>query len=85
MLPSGAHPTWSEEMNEEQRLTIEKWRRRQIYCVAIGNLAAIIALMGIALGSFILLGIGAVAFLGCLLGIFVGGYCASQAARSSSS
>ncbi|MHC2069165.1 hypothetical protein ACYFX5_16965 [Bremerella sp. T1] len=72
-------------MNDEQRAAIERWRKRQIYCVAAGNLAAIMFLMGIALGSRILLGIGAVVFLGCLGGIFVGGFFASQAAKSSSS
>ena len=71
-------------MNEQQRNTIDKWRRRQIYCVAIGNLAAIVLLLGFALGSYWLLGIGVVAFLLCLLGVFVGGYFTSQAARSSS-
>lgn len=72
-------------MNDEQRAAIEKWRKRQIYCVAIGNLAAIIFLLGIALGSNIILGIGCVAFLVCLGGILVGGYFASRVANSSSS
>lgn len=72
-------------MNDEQRAAIEKWRKRQIYCVAAGNLAAIVFLMGIALGSNLILGIGFVAFLICLAGILVGGYLASRIANSSSS
>jgi len=71
-------------MNDEQRAAIEKWRKRQIYCVAVGNLAAIVFLMGIALGSNLILGIGCVAFLICLGGILAGGYLASRAAKSSS-
>ncbi|QDU78032.1 hypothetical protein Pan97_51120 [Bremerella volcania] len=71
-------------MNDEQRAAIEKWRKRQIYCVAVGNLAAIIFLMGIALGSNLILGIGGAAFLVCLGGILVGGYFAHRIANSSS-
>ncbi|MEW4563606.1 hypothetical protein AB1K70_13825 [Bremerella sp. JC770] len=71
-------------MNDEQRAAIEKWRKRQIYCVAVGNVAAIVFLMGIALGSNLILGIGCSAFLICLGGILAGGYLASRAAKSSS-
>ena len=72
-------------MNEEQRDAILKWRKRQIYCVAVGNLAAIVFLLGIALGSSLILGIGLMAFLACLVGIFVGGFLASRIANSSCS
>ncbi len=78
-------PTRDYGMNEEQRDAILKWRKRQIYCVAVGNLAAIIFLLGIALGSNLILGIGFVAFSVCLGGIFLGGYQASRIANSSSS
>lgn len=78
-------PTRDSSMNDEQRAAITKWRKRQIYCVAAGNLAAIVFLLGIALGSNLILGIGFAAFLVCLGGILLGGYFASRVASSSSS
>lgn len=72
-------------MNDEQLETIRRWRKRQIVAVAIGNLAAIVFLVGIALSSPILLGIGLGTFLFCLGGIFLAGFLAHRATRSPSS
>lgn len=71
-------------ISDEQRESIRAWRKRQIKAVAIGNLAAILFLVGIALSSPILLGLGLATFLLCLGGIFVAGYFAHRASRSSS-
>lgn len=71
-------------MNPEQEAAILRWRKRQIRAVAVGSLAAILFLVGIAMSSIILLIFGLVVFLLSLIGIFIGGYLAARAARQSS-
>ncbi|MBI1248567.1 hypothetical protein GC197_12100 [bacterium] len=78
-------PTWFSDMNEQQQKTIEKWRKRQVYCVAMGNLGGLGVLIGLSAGSVVLFVIGMILFLFALVGVFVGGVFAWQAARSSPS
>lgn len=71
-------------MNPEQEAAILRWRKRQIRAVAVGSLAAILFLVGIAMSSIVLLIFGLAVFLLSLIGIFIGGYLAARAARQSS-
>lgn len=71
-------------ISEEQLETIRRWRSRQIMAVAIGNLAAIVFLVGIAVNSHILPGLGLATFLFCLGGIFLAGFLAHRATKSRS-
>ncbi len=71
-------------MNPEQEAAILRWRKRQIRAVAVGSLAAILFLVGLAMSSIVLLIFGLAVFLLSLIGIFIGGYLAARAARQSS-
>lgn len=65
-------PHCESRMNQEQRDAIDRWRKRQIYCVAIGSVAGLVLLLGIALNipSFFFLGTGVfVVCLGSILGV----------------
>ncbi len=83
MGPFLSNPHSATTMNVEQRNAIDRWRKRQIYCVAAGNVAALIFLIGIALNWLALIGTGAVAFLVCLAGILGVGVITARIARSS--
>ncbi|PQO31726.1 hypothetical protein [Blastopirellula marina] len=70
-------------LSDQQRNAIDRWRKRQIYCVAAGNVAAIVFLIGVALNWLSLVGSGAIAFVVCLAGILGAGVITSRIARSS--
>lgn len=70
-------------MNKEKRIAIDRWRKRQIYCVATGNIAAIVFLIGVATNWLPLVGIGAGVFVICLAGILGAGVITARIARSS--
>lgn len=73
MRTSTSNPHSAMTLSEEQRNTIDRWRKRQIYCVATGNLAAILFLVGIAMNWLSFVGIGAAVFVVCLAGILAAG------------
>lgn len=71
-------------MNDEQRHAIDRWRKRQIYCVAIGSVAVLVLLLGIALNVPVLFFVGVGVFLVCLGSILGVGLLTDRIARSAS-
>ncbi|MEX1039232.1 MAG: hypothetical protein WDZ51_01280 [Pirellulaceae bacterium] len=66
---------------EQTILRVHRLRRRQVLSVAIGNFAAILALVGVAVNSQKLLIGGAVLFGGCFVSILFWGFAASRVGR----
>ena len=71
-------------MNVEQRNAIDRWRKRQIYCVAIGSVAVLVLLLGIALNLPILFFLGGGVFTVCLASILGVGIVTDRIARTAS-
>jgi len=82
-LSSLNSPSTSESLaqTEETILQVQRLRRRQVLSVAIGNFAAILALVGVAMNSQVLLIGGGVLFAGCFVSILFWGFAASRVAR----
>lgn len=69
------------QQTTETILQVQRLRRRQVLSVAIGNLAAILALVGVAMNSQVLVIGGGVLFVGCFVSILFWGFAASRVAR----
>lgn len=68
-------------MNDEQRSAIDRWRKRQIYCVAVGSIAVLVLLLGIARNITVLFFVGVAVFLVCLISILGIGIVTDRIAR----